>query len=112
MPPMPGPGGPGRPPMGPRPDSPEAKKAIYLTIAEKVFNAGYDPNIRIFPERFRKTFATEQEALEWVCSLRKDRAEGDEDRVAVNIKPLLTPVEGGVEFCIATKASIIWWNVN
>ena len=117
---MPGPGmppgAPGRPPvafMGPngRMDGPSAKKAIYLTIAEKAFQAGYDPNIRIFPERFRRTFANEQEALKWVCSLRDDRAAGHEDRVAINIKPFLKPVDGGVEFCIATKASIIWWNV-
>ena len=102
-PPMPGP--------GPRPDGPGAGKAIYLTIAEKAFNAGYDPNVRIFPERFRKTFANEDEALKWVCSLRPDRAKGYEERVALNIRPLLTAVPGGVEFCIATKASIIWWNV-
>ena len=116
MPPMPGPGGPGRAPVAfmvpnGRMDGPGAKKAIYLTIAEKAFQAGYDPNVRIFPERFRRTFADEKEALEWVCSLREDRAAGNEERVAINIRPFLTPVDDGVEFCIATKASIIWWDV-
>ena len=111
MPPGPAPTGrPGGPSMG-RPDGPDSKKAIYLAIAEKAFNAGYDPNIRIFPERFRRTFADADQALKWVCSLRKDRAEGFEDRVALNIRPFLKPVDGGLEFCIATKAAIIWWNV-
>lgn len=104
-----GPGGPGGP--GQRPDGPGAKRAIYLKIAQKAFEAGYDPNIRIFPERFRKTFASADEAVAWVAALKPDRAEGNMDRLALNVAPFLTEVEGGVEFCIATKAAIIWWDV-
>ena len=112
-----GPGGPGNDPAGqggpggPRADGPEAKKAIYLTIAEKVFEAGYEPNVRCFPERFRKTFVDEAAAIEWVATLKYDFDESYLDHLRLNVAPFLTPVEGGVEFCIATRAAIIWWEV-
>lgn len=109
MPGGPGPMGPGGP--GQRPDGPSAKRAIYLKIAQKAFEAGYDPNIRIFPERFRKAFANSEEAVAWVAALKPERAEGNMERLALNVAPFLTEVEGGVEFCIATKAAIIWWDV-
>jgi len=117
--PMGGPGGPGQPPMGrPGPGGPGGgpggpgdRKAIYLKIAEKVVKEGYDPNIRIFPERFVKQFATKEEAVTWVCSLKPERAKGNEQRVAQNVEPFLTPNGDGFEFCIATKAAIIWWDV-
>lgn len=107
--PKPGPGGPGQ--MGPC--GPEGRKPIYLTIAEKAAQAGYDPNIRVFPERFRQTFATVDEAVEWVAALKPERAEGNRERLALNVAPFLTKLaDGGVEFCIATKAAIIWWDVE
>lgn len=114
MPPMgmpggPGPMGPGGP--GPRPDGPGAKWAIYLRIAEKAFEAGYDPNVRIFPERFRKEFGSAEEAVSWVAALKPARAEGNLERLALNVEPFLADAGGGVEFCIATKAAIIWWDV-
>ena len=96
----------------PRPDAPGAKEAIYLKIAQKAFEAGYDPNVRIFPERFRRTFASAGDAVEWVAALMPERAEGNLERLAMNVAPFLTEVEGGVEFCIATKAAIIWWDVK
>lgn len=100
-------------PGGPRPDGPAAPQSIYLAIAQKAFEAGYDPNIRIFPERFRKTFPSADEALAWVAALRPDRAEGSLERLALNIAPFLHETgEGALEFCIATKAAIIWWNVR
>ena len=103
-------GGPGKP-GGPRADGPGAKKAIYLKIAEKAFDAGYEPNVRCFPERFRKTFADEAAAVAWVASLKPERAEGNMERLALNVAPFCTPADGGVEFCIATRAAIVWWNV-
>lgn len=104
-----GPMGPGGP--GPRPDGLAGRKAVYLKIAEKAFQAGYDPNVRILPERFRKKFATSEEAVSWVAALKPERAEGNLERVALNVAPFLSKCEGGVEFCIATKAAIIWWDV-
>ena len=104
-----GPGGFG--PGQPRPDAPGAKEAIYLKIAQKAFEAGYDPNVRIFPERFRRTFASSRDAVSWVAGLMPERAEGNLERLSMNVAPFLTEAEGGVEFCIATKASIIWWDV-
>ena len=96
-----------------RPDAPGMKEAIYLKIADKAFQAGYDPNVRIFPERFRRSFATAEEAVTWVATLSPERAQGNLDRLALNVAPFLTAADsGGVEFCIATKASIIWWDVT
>ncbi len=133
MPPMPpaggpgmpgGPAGPGRPgmppaggpgPMGPGgPGAPGAgrKPSAYKQLVDKVYDLGFDPNVRIMPERFRKTFATAEEANAWVCSLNPERAAGNEERVAANVAPLLRPVEGGVEFVIATAAAIVWWDVR
>ena len=98
-------------PGGQRPDGPEAKESIYLKIADKAFKVGYEPNVRCFPERFRKTFESTDEALAWVAALKPARAQGNEERLALNVAPFLTEVDGGVEFCIATRAAIIWWNV-
>lgn len=112
-----GPGGPGPAGLGgfgpgrPRPDGPEAKEAIYLKIAQRAFEAGYDPNVRVFPERFRKKFANADEAVAWVAALSPERAEGNMERLALNVVPFLTEADAGVEFCIATKAAIVWWDV-
>ncbi len=115
MPPM-GPGGPGGPGMPGGPQGGPGKSgrggSAYKAIIDKVYDLGYDPNVRIMPERFRKTFANADEACAWVCSLAPERAEGHESRVAANIAPLLHEVEGGVELVIATAAAIIWWDVR
>lgn len=114
-----GPGGPGfggpRGPMGPGGPSPKPgrKPSGYKKVIDAVYDAGFDPNVRIMPERFRKTFATREEAVAWVCSLSPERAEGFEDRVAANAAPFLTETASGeVEFLIATSAAIIWWDVR
>ena len=39
-------------------------------------------------------------------------AEGNERRVAANADPFITTTDDGVEFCIATRAAIIWWDVR
>lgn len=96
---------------GVRTDGPDAAEALYLKVAGKAFRAGYDPNVRVFPERFRKRFDDEAAAVAWVCGLRPERAEGNEGRVASNVAPFLSAEGGGVEFCIATKAAVVWWDV-
>ena len=83
-----------------------------MMFVERAYDAGYLPNVRILPERFRKKFEDKQQALDWVCSLRPGDAEGNRERMAINVEPFLTEVDGGVEFCIATRAAIIWWDVN
>lgn len=88
------------------------KPVLYKEIVDKVYAAGYDPNVAIMPERFRKAFATVEEACAWVASLSAKRAEGNEERVALNAAPFIRPAEGGVEFCMATKAAVIWWDVR
>lgn len=113
MPPMPPAGRPG--PMGPGgPGAPggNRKPSAYKQLIDKVYDLGYDPNVRIMPERFRKAFATAAEANAWVCSLNPERARGNEERVAANVAPLLREVDGGVEFMIATAAAIVWWDVR
>lgn len=84
----------------------------YFDLLVKVYNAGYEPNVRILPERFRKVFATREQAVSWVCALRPALAAGNEERIAANTAPFLTPVDNGWEFCIATRAAIIWWDVH
>ena len=83
---------------GPRPDGPDAKQSIYLKIAEKAFLAGYDPNIRILPERFRKTFASEEEAIAWVAALKPERSEGNMERLALNVAPFLNLLTVALSF--------------
>ena len=109
----PGAGGPDMPggPMGLGPKG-GRKGSAYKAVIDKVYEAGYDPNVRILPERFRKTFASAEEACAWVCSLDPERGAGHESRVAKNIEPLLHQVDGGVELVIATAAAIIWWDVR
>ena len=102
------PAGPGMPPAVPAP----RRMSAYKAIIDKVYDAGFDPNVRIMPERFRKMFATPDEACAWVCKLDTQRSAGNEARVAANIAPLLRPVDGGVELLVATAAAIIWWDVR
>lgn len=129
--PMP-PAGPGMPPMGrPGPDVPGAggpgmpggprgfgeppagrAPSAYKQIIDKVYAHGFDPNVRIMPERFRRTFTTADEAVAWVGSLKPERAAGNEERLAHNVAPFLHEVDGGVEFVIATSAAIIWWDTR
>lgn len=86
--------------------------SAYFELFSKVYDAGYNPNVRIMPERFRKKFATREDAVAWVCSLRPALSAGNEERVAANAAPFITQVEGGFEFCISTTAAIIWWDVE
>ena len=86
-------------------------KAAYFKIFELAYQHGYDPNVRIVPERFRKAFASLDEAVDFVCALKPDLAEGDRERIARNVAPFCTEADGGVEFCIATAAALIWWDV-
>ena len=97
----------------PAPEKPARRApSAYSELFTKAYNAGYDPNVRILPERFRKTFATREEAHAWVCSLHPDFARGNEERVAANADPFITEKDGAFEFCIATRAAIIWWDVE
>lgn len=111
-----GPGGPGMPPGGP--GGPGGRRpSAYKQIIDKVYAAGFDPNVRILPERFRKRFATREEVDAWVCALDPKRTKGSEARVHANIEPFVREINGedgesGVEFCIATAAAIIWWDVR
>lgn len=125
--PFAGHGGPGRPggpggsggPGGPRPGGPgrpgpggPGDLGIYLSIAAKAHAAGFDPNVRILPERFRKVCPTKDEVLAWACALNPERSQGFEERVAQNIAPFLRETDAGIEFCIATAAALIWWDVR
>lgn len=114
---MPGSGAPGMPMGGPGghpghggPGGSGCRPS-YMNLVNKAHEAGYLPNVRIMPERFRKTFATKTEAINFVCSIKPERAAGHEERVALNVEPFLTKTDAGVEFCIATRAAIIWWEV-
>ncbi len=105
----------GMPTHGPRPGAagPNAPRPLgYMDIVNKAYGMGFKPNVRIMPERFRKQFASEQDACAWVCSLKPQFSEGNESRIAANIEPFLTSKETGVEFCIATTAAIIWWDLH
>lgn len=86
--------------------------SAYFELFAKAYNAGYDPNVRIMPERFRKAFATREAVWAWVCSLRPDLSDGNEERIAANADPFITETGTAFEFCIATTAAIIWWDVN
>lgn len=113
-------GGPGRMPGGsmggpggPRGPRAGRKPSAYKGVIDAVYNAGFDPNVRIMPERFRKTFASRDEAIAWVGSLSPERAAGHEERLATNVAPFLTDTpDGKVEFLLATSAAIIWWDVR
>lgn len=99
-------------PQGPKPPMPGRAPSAYFNLFAKAYQAGYNPNVRIMPERFRKTFATREEAHDWVCALHPDYAAGNEARVATNADPFIAEKDGGFEFCIATTAAIIWWDVR
>ena len=110
---MPGGMRPGGPMGGPRMPRGGRKPSAYKGVIDAVYDAGFDPNVRIMPERFRKTFASRDEAIAWVGSLSPERAAGREERLATNAAPFLSDApDGKVEFLIATSAAIIWWDVR
>lgn len=63
------------------------------------------------PERFRKRFSTHDEAMDWICALEPECPEGCRERISLNAEPFLTRTDDGIEFCIETRAAIIWWDV-
>lgn len=108
----PGAGGPGGGPKGFGEPAAGRAPSAYKQIIDKVYALGFDPNVRIMPERFRRTFKSRDEAVVWVGALKPERAKGNEERLAYNVAPFLHEIDGGIEFLISTSAAIIWWDTR
>ena len=86
-------------------------RPTYLELMTLAHDAGFMPNARILPERWRRTFTSHAEARAFLCGLKPERSAGHEDRVMENCTPFLTAKNGGIEFCIESRAAIIWWDL-
>lgn len=93
----------------------QATSAVPTTFTDLVgivHDRGYLPNLRVLPERFRATFGSVDEAVSFVCSLDSERAVPNKGRVRQNLMPFLSESDHGVEFCMATRAALVWWDVR
>lgn len=84
----------------------------FTDLVGIVHDLGYLPNLRVMPERFRAMFESIDEAVAFACSLSPERTSGNEGRVRQNLLPFLSESERGVEFCMATRAALVWWDVR
>lgn len=93
----------------------QATSTVPVTFTDLVgivHERGYLPNLRVLPERFRATFPTLDAAVAFACSLRPERAKGNEERVRANLLPFLRTTDEGIEFRMATRAALVWWDVR
>lgn len=93
----------------------QATSTVPITFTDLVgivHERGYLPNLRVLPERFRAAFASVDDAVAFACSLDPKRAAGNEHRVRRNIEPFLSESDRGIEFCMATRAALVWWDVH
>jgi len=88
------------------------RKINYNVMFNIVYDMGYEPNIRIVDDGFRKDYASREEAEADIITLGKV----DDDKTDVfkkNLAPYLAPNgKGGVTFFMETRTCVIWWLIH
>ena len=87
------------------------RKINYNVLFNIVYDMGYEPNVRIVEDGFRKDYASKEEAEADIITLGKV----DEDKTDIfrkNLDPFLTPNSGGVTFFMETRTCVIWWLIR
>ena len=88
------------------------RKVNYNVMFNIAYDMGYEPNVRIVEDGFRKNYVSREEAESDILTLGKV----DEDRIAVfkkNLAPFLTTNDsGGVTFLMETRTCVIWWLIR
>ena len=85
------------------------RRINYNAIFNIVYDLGYEPNIRIVSDGFKKDFATKEEAYEDIRSLGKvDDDKMDTYRSHLD-NYLAKNDSGGFTFFLETRTCVIWW---
>jgi hypothetical protein len=100
-------------PPFPKPDRAQGNNLIY----NKVYDLGYEPNVRILDDGWERIFANREEAYDELIKLApgdgpfKDKVINKEifRKNADNF--LSEEKDGTVRYFAATKSFVIWWNV-
>ncbi|MDR2610185.1 MAG: class I SAM-dependent methyltransferase [Clostridiales Family XIII bacterium] len=83
-------------------------------LYNRVYDMGFDPNVRIIDDGWERVFASREEAYAELLKLGKHGI--DEGREAVfraNCDAFLTDQpDGAVKYFAPTKSMVIWWNVE
>jgi SAM-dependent methyltransferase len=104
----------GRPPFPfPKQDRRLGNNIFY----NKVYDLGFEPNVRILDDGWERTFADREEAYEELFKLApgngpfKDK-KINEEIFRQNADQYLTDESGAVKYFAATKSFVIWWDTN
>jgi SAM-dependent methyltransferase len=101
----------GHPPFAfPKMDRRLGNNVLY----NRIYDMGFDPNVRIIDDGWERVFSTKEEAYEELLKLgRHGIDDGKEDVFRSNCDKFLTEqADGTVKYFAATKSMVIWWNVE
>ena len=85
----------------------------YNVQYNKIYDAGYEPNVNVVKDGFGKHFASKEEAYEDLILLARDPDGVKKDIFRANVDKYLTPSEdGGCDLWIETRSSVIWWETH
>ena len=88
------------------------RKINYNVMFNIVYDMGFEPNVRIVDDGFRKHYASREEAEADILTLGKVD-ENKTDIFKKNLAPFLTPNgSGGVTFFMETRTCVIWWLIR
>lgn len=89
---------------------PRGRAQGYNQFFNRVYNLGYEPNVKIMTDGFTKTFSGTDAALAYFWALKPDLPESGKARLLENLKPYLTnETDGAVTFRYETRTAVIWW---
>ena len=75
-----------------------------------IYDAGYDPNIRIVTDGFTRDYAAKEEAYKDLWQLRETGIDNPTSVFKKNVDKWLTKnKDGGVTFRRETKSYVLWW---
>ncbi|MDR0886693.1 MAG: class I SAM-dependent methyltransferase [Clostridiales Family XIII bacterium] len=81
----------------------------------KVYDLGYEPNVRILDDGWERTFSSRDEAYNELFKLAPAflaEKKINMDIFHANVDKFLTDVDGSVTYFAPTKSFVIWWDTN
>lgn len=96
-----------------RPPMHHDRRISYNITYNKIYDLGYEPNVRVLEDGFCKKFSSREEAYEFLLSLRPEAPVDKHDIVKKNCdKYLSEKSDGSIEFKMETRSCVIWWDTN
>jgi SAM-dependent methyltransferase len=86
------------------------RRVGYNITYNQIYDAGYDPNVRIVLDGFTKDFASREEAYRDLWRLQSPAEPVPPPLFKQNVDKWLSPSkDGGVTFRRETRSFVIWW---